>query len=88
MKLGDRSGEFSGIWHFIYDMDEVGEEEVNVGIRSIGTPSDGSGSCFWDELVQDCHGYEFPRHHGFSDVALGYPLVISLSVLKTLDNNL
>ena len=75
MKLGDHGGEVLDIWHFIYDMDEVTEKEVNLGIRSIGTPCDGSGSRCWDDLVQACHGDEFTRHHGFSDVALGYLLI-------------
>ena len=79
MKLGDLSSELLDIGHFIYDIDEVTEEEVNLWIRSIGTPCDGSGSRIWDDLVQGCHGDEFTRHHGFSDVALGY-LLVSCSV--------
>ena len=75
MKLCDLGSECLDIGHLIYDMDEVREKEVNLWIRSIGTPSDGSGSRVWDDLVQGCHGDEFTRHHGFSDVALGYLLV-------------
>ena len=75
MKLGDRGSEILDIWYFIYGMDELTEKEVDIWIRSIATPCDGSGSRSWDDLVQGCHGDEFTRHHGFSDVALGYLLI-------------
>ena len=79
MKLGDLGSECLDIGHFIYDMDEVREKEVNLVIRSIGTPSDGSRSRVWDDLVQGLHGYEFTRDHGFSGLTLGY-LLVSYSV--------
>ena len=75
MKLGDISSEVLGMGHFIYNLDEVTEEEVNLCIRSIGAPCDGSGSRIRDDLVQVCHGDEFTRHHGFSDIALGYLII-------------
>ena len=79
MKLGDLRSEFLDIGHFIDEIGEVTEKEVNLWIRSIGTPCDGSRSRIWDGLVQVCHGDEFTRHHGFSDVALGH-LLIAYSV--------
>ena len=75
MKLGDRGGEVLDIRRFIYDMDEATEKEVNIWIRSIGSPCDGSRSRIRDDSVQGCHGDEFTRHHGFADIALGYLLV-------------
>ena len=75
MKLGDRHGKVLDTWHFIYDMDEVTEKEVNIWVRGIGPPCDGSRSRNWDDLVQICHGNESTRNHGFSDVALGYLLI-------------
>lgn len=79
MKLGDLGSEPLDIGHFIYDIDEVTEKEVNVWIRGIGTPCDGNWSRIWDDLVQGCHGHEFTRHHGFSNIALGH-LLIAYSV--------
>lgn len=75
MKLGDLGSELLDIGHFIYDIDEMTEKEVNLWIRSIGAPCDGVGSRIWDNLVQSCHGCIFSQHHGFSDVALGYLLM-------------
>ena len=72
MELGDLGSESLDIGHFINDIDEVTKKEVNLWIGSIGAPRDGSGSRVRDHLVQSCHGDIFSRHHGFSDVALGY----------------
>lgn len=72
MKLGDLGCRLLDAGHFIYDIEEVAEKEVNLSIRSIGSPCDGSGSRIWDDFVQSCHRGELTRHHSFPDVILGY----------------